>query len=144
MAAFKATFFILTIVAGAWLIAISAVLFSLDAFDTGDNKTKTVADGSVYIAAFLLVLALNVAVIGPGLLLLQPLRLWRLLRSQKRATTPRQQFRGAWIYHYDCDAFSDILLHIQPHIHALTTPHSQLAPVSWASSLPPPSLFSSH
>jgi hypothetical protein len=53
-----------------------------------------VADGSIYMSALALVIVLNVAVIFPGLLLLQPVRLWHLRRAEKEALTPRQTFRG--------------------------------------------------
>jgi len=41
-----------------------------------------------------LALVLNVAIIFPACLLLQPFRLWRVLRAEKQAVTPRQRFRG--------------------------------------------------
>jgi len=55
-----------------------------------------VASGSIYIGAFLLALVLSVAIIAPGLLMLQPIRAWRLLRAEKRAITPRQRFRASY------------------------------------------------
>jgi hypothetical protein len=42
----------------------------------------------------LLAMVLNAAIIAPGLLLLQPFQLWRVMRAQRRAVTPRQRFRG--------------------------------------------------
>jgi hypothetical protein len=87
-------FFILAAVATIWLIAIGAILFAMQAFSAGGPTTKTVADGSIYMSALALVIVLNVAVIFPALLLLQPVRLWHLRRAEKEAVTPRQTFRG--------------------------------------------------
>lgn len=39
---------------------------------------------------------LNIAVIVPGLYLLQPKRLWRYMRKARTLTTPRQRFRRAY------------------------------------------------
>ena len=45
-------------------------------------------------SAFFLALVVNVAIIVPGLLLLQPSRLRKILWHERRAITPRQRFRG--------------------------------------------------
>ncbi|KAF8587371.1 hypothetical protein K439DRAFT_1630859 [Ramaria rubella] len=99
--AFKATFFILTVVCCIWLVACGSMIFALEAFASSSGRTQTVASGSVYFSAFLLVLIINVAIISPALLLLQPLRLWRLLRREKSALTPRQRFRAVYPRVYD-------------------------------------------
>lgn len=39
-------------------------------------------------------IVVNVAIIFPALLLLQPFRLWRVIRTERQAVTPRQRFRG--------------------------------------------------
>lgn len=91
---FKATFFILTAVATIWLIAVGSILFALRAFDTNNDRTKTVANGSVYMSALALTIMINVAIIFPALLLLQPIRLWKVMHRLRGAITPRQQFRG--------------------------------------------------
>lgn len=96
--AFKATFYVLTFVATIWIVAVGAVIFGLEAIDRSQARTSTIANGSTYIAVLLLVLVLNAAVIAPGLQMLQPLRLWKVHRAQKRAITPRQYFRGTCIF----------------------------------------------
>ena len=91
---FKTTFWILTIIALIWLFTIGAVLFAMGAFNTGVLQSAAVANGAIYMSAFALMLIMNVAVIFPALLLLQPIRLWRVLRAEREAVTPRQRFRG--------------------------------------------------
>ena len=92
--AFKATFYVLTFVATAWIIAVGAMVFGIEAFNTSRARSKTVADGTTYIAVLLMVIVLNASVIAPGLMMLQPVRLWKVWRAQQRAITPRQMFRG--------------------------------------------------
>lgn len=91
---FKLTFFILTAVAAIWLILVGALLFAAQAFSAGTSTSQTVANGSIYMSALAMVIVLNVAVIFPALLMLQPVRLWRLTRAEREALTPRQGFRG--------------------------------------------------
>lgn len=91
---FKITFFILVAIAAIWLITVGSLLFAVQAFSTDRSKSQTVANGSIYMSVLALVIVLNVAVISPALLLLQPFRLWRLRRAEKEAITPRQTFRG--------------------------------------------------
>lgn len=92
---FKITFFALTVVAGLFLITVGALIFALHAFSEGSGVASSVANGSIYIMVLCLALIINLAIIIPGLLLLQPTRLWRVLRAEKQAVTPRQRFRGA-------------------------------------------------
>ena len=78
---------------GVWLTAIGAVLYAVNAFqDSGAGKT--VADGSILMTVLVLALVINVAIVAPGLLMLQPFRLWWVVRNERRAITPRQRFRG--------------------------------------------------
>lgn len=79
-------------------MAIGAVLFSMQAFNTGTDPTLSLSNGAVYMSILALALIINVAIILPGCLLLQPLRLWRVIRAEKAAITPRQRFRGALPY----------------------------------------------
>lgn len=90
----KLMFYTLAIVVAAFTITVGALLFALEAFSLGDEIAKTVSTGCVYMGAFAFVLIINVAVIYPGLMLLQPFRLWRVLLSERDAVTPRQRFRG--------------------------------------------------
>lgn len=92
--AFKATFWVIVIIAGVWIVAASAILFGARAFDTGNGEAPTIANGSVATAVFLLFIVINIAIIVPGLLLLQPVSLWRQYRRKRQAYTPRQLFRG--------------------------------------------------
>lgn len=79
------------------MIGLGAILFSLQSLDVGSQETTTVAEGAIYTAAFILVLGLNFAFIAPGMLLLQPVRLWRVWFARWKALTPRQHFRGTYL-----------------------------------------------
>src|SRR5205807_4468408 len=94
MFAVKLVFYTLAVVVAAFTITVGALLFALEAFSLGDDIAKTVSIGYVYMGAFAFVLIINVAVIYPGLMLLQPFRLWSILHSERDAVTPRQRFRG--------------------------------------------------
>ena len=92
---FKTMFWLFTIVAGVWLFAVGAVLFSMHALSMDSGVARSIANGAIYLSAFAMVLVLNVAIIFPGLLLLQPIRLWRVARAERASVTPRQRFRGS-------------------------------------------------
>lgn len=92
--AFKAIFWVLVIVAGIWIVTAGSVIIGLRGLDNGHNASSTIANGSVATAIFLLIILLNIAIIVPGLSLLQPVRLWKLWKAKKHARTPRQLFRG--------------------------------------------------
>ncbi|CAL1693980.1 unnamed protein product [Somion occarium] len=98
---FRITFYILTIIAAIWLFSIGAILFSMGAFNTQTLESASVANGAIYMSAFALMLIMNVAVIFPALLLLQPIRLWRVVRAEREAVTPRQRFRAVYPRTYD-------------------------------------------
>jgi hypothetical protein len=91
---FKITFFVLAIVVTIWLIVIGAILFSMRTLSSNSGSAGSVASGSVYMAVLCLAIIFNIAIIVPACLLLQPFRLWRVLRAEKQAITPRQRFRG--------------------------------------------------
>jgi hypothetical protein len=93
---FKVTFFVLTAVGAVWLVAIGAVLFSAQAISTNTKPTISLANGAVYMSILALALIINVAIIFPACLLLQPIRLWHVIRAEKQAVTPRQRFRGVF------------------------------------------------
>ena len=92
--AFKAVFWVFVIVAGIWIVTAGSLIVGLRGLDNGINASSSIANGSVTTAIFLLIILLNIAIIAPGLLLLQPVRLWKLWKAKKRARTPRQLFRG--------------------------------------------------
>ena len=92
--AFKAMFWVFVIVSGIWIVTAGALIVGLKGLDNGNNASSSIANGSVATAIFLLIILLNIAIIAPGLLLLQPVRLWKLWKAKKRARTPRQLFRG--------------------------------------------------
>jgi len=98
--AFRTTFVVLTIMGAAWLTAIGAVLYAVNAFQSA-GAGKTVADGSILMTVLALALIINVAIVAPGLLMLQPIRLWRVVRNERRAITPRQRFRAVYPAVYD-------------------------------------------
>ena len=94
---FKVTFFVLTVVGTLWTLAIGAILFSMQAIDNNTGITRSLASGAMYMSTFILALILNVAVIIPACLVLQPFQLWAVVRAEKHAITPRQNFRGMYI-----------------------------------------------
>lgn len=94
--AFKAVFWVIVIVAGVWIVTAASLIFGARALDTQTRTASSVANGSVAAALFLFLITINLAIIVPGLLLLQPIHLWRMRRRQKRATTPRQHFRAIY------------------------------------------------
>ncbi|KAI0328490.1 hypothetical protein GY45DRAFT_1355089 [Cubamyces sp. BRFM 1775] len=98
---FKTLFYILLIVGGVWMSTTGAILFSLQALSTDSGGSRSVANGAIYMSAFATVLVFNVAIIIPGLLMLQPIRLWKVLRAEKAAVTPRQRFRAVYPRTYD-------------------------------------------
>lgn len=93
---FKITFFVLTAVSALWLVVIGAVLFSAQAISTNTKPAISLSNGAVYMSILALALIINVAIIFPACLLLQPIRLWRVIRAEKQAVTPRQRFRGVF------------------------------------------------
>ena len=90
----KAMFYVIVCVAVIGLVAAGALLFAFGALSRGTRASKTVADGSIYIAILALAIIINVAIASPALLMLQPLHLRHVLRAQRTARTPRQRFRG--------------------------------------------------
>ncbi|KAF4604854.1 hypothetical protein EYR40_003636 [Pleurotus pulmonarius] len=98
--AFKATFFLITFVVGLWIITVGSLLFAFEAFssDPAGNRERSssVANGSIYLSAFALAIIVNGAIIFPGLLVLQPIRLWKVMNAEKQAVTPRQRFRAVY------------------------------------------------
>ncbi|KAI8990545.1 hypothetical protein BD414DRAFT_413825 [Trametes punicea] len=125
---FKIMFYLLLIVGGAWMFTTGAILFSIQAFSTDIGESQTVANGAIYMGAFALTLVLDVAIISPGLLLLQPIRLWRIVRAEKAAVTPRQRFRAVYPQSYDpyyaasCSVFAIILASAFVLIYPLLAP----------------------
>lgn len=101
LTAFRTTFVLLTVMGGVWLTAVGAVLYAVNAFQEG-GAGKTVADGSILMTVLALALIINVAIVAPGLLMLQPFRLWRVVRNERRVITPRQRFRGMLSHSYFC------------------------------------------
>lgn len=97
----KLVFYTITVVVATFTITAGALLFALEAFSLEVDIAKTVATGCVYMSAFAFVLVINVAVLFPGLMLLQPFRLWCVLRSEQDAVTPRQRFRAVYPTTYD-------------------------------------------
>ncbi|KAJ3857286.1 hypothetical protein EV368DRAFT_30619 [Lentinula lateritia] len=98
---FKITLVFVTLVVGLLLIAVGGLLFALEAFSTGITPSRAVANGSIYMAVLAMTIILQIAIIFPGLLLLQPHRLWNVIRAEKNAITPRQRFRSVYPRSYD-------------------------------------------
>ncbi|KAF5392490.1 hypothetical protein D9757_002324 [Collybiopsis confluens] len=91
---FKTTFLFMTVVVGLLLLTIGGLLFAIEAFSSGTTPGQAVADGSIYMTVLATAIIFQVAIIIPGLLLLQPRRLWNVVRAEKRAITPRERFRA--------------------------------------------------
>jgi calcium permeable stress-gated cation channel len=98
---YKATFIFLTFITAVVIVVVGALLFAMQAFSTGETPSRSVANGSIYMAALLLTIIVQIAIIFPGILLLQPSRLWNVVRAEKQAITPRQRFRGEHVISYD-------------------------------------------
>lgn len=94
LAVFKTVFYLLVGVGGMWLFAVGAVLFAFGALSRSLDRSLTVANGAIYMSAFAMILIVNVAIISPALLMIQPFHLWQVLRGERSAVTPRQRFRG--------------------------------------------------
>ncbi|KAJ6620255.1 hypothetical protein B0H10DRAFT_2163535 [Mycena sp. CBHHK59/15] len=97
---FRAMFYILVAIGAIWLITVGALVYTLQAFNADSDSTlqqsQSVANGAIYMSILALSLIFTVAIVFPGLLLLQPIRLWHVLRAEKRALTPRQRFRAVY------------------------------------------------
>jgi hypothetical protein len=130
---FKTTFFLLATVGTIWIVAIGTLLYAMNALNMGSQETKTLANGSIYLAVLAFALVINVAIIAPALLMLQPLRLWHVVRSEKQAITPRQRFRGSYGRPH-CKLCTHQYLS-QQGTHDLTIPPMRLELAFWPSSL---------
>lgn len=97
---FKTVFYILTVVGGIALFTAGAVLFAMHSWSIDIGSSASVADGIIYMSVLALLLLLVVAVTFPGLLLLQPIRLIRVVRNEREAITSRQRFRGQSVAKY--------------------------------------------
>lgn len=85
---------VIVLICGVWLVTIGGILFATDALANNHAQAPTVAEGAVYIAILMMLILFNLAIIAPGLQLLQPVRMMKVMRAQKKAVTPRQRFRG--------------------------------------------------
>ena len=85
-------------------MTIAALEFATQGLAEDLQPSRSVGDGAAYysesslsmgltLAWFAFVVLLNMAIIVPGLLLLQPIRLLRYLSQRRSAITPRQKFR---------------------------------------------------
>ena len=129
---FKIVFFVLTAVGCLWLVAVGAVIFSLQSLSGGEAITRSLANGSVYLSILCLTVIINVAIIFPAILLLQPSRLWHVLRAEKQAITPRQRFRGMFL----CHGWSIVMLTaLKLFTLGLTTPPMPSVLAYWLSFL---------
>ncbi|KIY50674.1 hypothetical protein FISHEDRAFT_38817, partial [Fistulina hepatica ATCC 64428] len=99
---FKIVFYLLATFGTLFLTAVGALIFAVGTYNDSSLETaRTIADGAIYMTALMVCLVINAAIIFPGLLLLQPFRLWRTLRAQKMAVTPRQVFRAIYPTPFD-------------------------------------------
>ncbi|KAI0066505.1 hypothetical protein BV25DRAFT_1820469 [Artomyces pyxidatus] len=92
----KAVFYIVIAVGAVWLVVSGAILFAFGSLSRNSQRTTTIADGSIYISVLVLAIVINLALIAPALLMLQPFRLRHVLRAEKAAVTPRQRFRAVY------------------------------------------------
>lgn len=78
-------------------------------------------------SAMALSIIVQVAIIIPGLLLLQPVRLWKLVREERQAVTPRQRFRGMAMAIHRCTWLTFVQLYtLVPTTHPLQPVHAFL------------------
>lgn len=94
-ATYKTVVNVFSVAGGIWLIAVSSVIFATPAFTENTPGTQLVADGSIYMTFIAFQVAL-ISLVVPPILAIRPLRLWRLLRQQRDAVTPRQMFRAIY------------------------------------------------
>lgn len=109
---FKVVFYFFAIASTFWIVAVGAILFSVQALVDGRSRVTTIANGSVYMGLLATAIVLNMAIIFPGVIILQPIRLWRVARAERNAITPRQRFRGQSGFFY--------YLTNPPTLHALS------------------------
>ncbi|WVQ76699.1 hypothetical protein IAR50_006373 [Cryptococcus sp. DSM 104548] len=91
--AYKATFWLLLWVMLVWVILTIALEYASQNLIQGVQKARGVGDGTIWSSWFIFVLLLNLAIIAPGLYLLQGKRLSNYLARRGKAVTPRQLFR---------------------------------------------------
>jgi hypothetical protein len=90
----KAMFYTILCAGVIGLTTAGALLYAFGSLSQGTRRSKTVADGYIYITVLVLTIIVIISATSPALLVLQPLRLRRVLRAEKAAKTPRQRFRG--------------------------------------------------
>jgi hypothetical protein len=95
----KAMFYVVICVGVIGLATSGALLYAFGALSRGTRVSETVADGYAYITILVLAIIIILSATYPALLVLQPLRLRRVLRAERAAKTPRQRFRGTIIVH---------------------------------------------
>ncbi len=100
-----------------WLTGVGGILFALQAFNAGSNETRSIANGAVYMTVLVLTIVINLMIIVPGVLMLQPLRLWNVLKTERQAVTPRQRFRGRILYFCQDKTGSDISIAVYPRTY---------------------------
>ncbi|KZT74967.1 hypothetical protein DAEQUDRAFT_659370 [Daedalea quercina L-15889] len=93
---FKTVFYVITVVGGIAFFTAGAVLFAMHSWSIDIGDSASVADGIIYMSVLALLVLLVAAVIFPGVLLLQPIRLIRVVRHEKEAVTSRQRFRAVY------------------------------------------------
>ncbi|WVQ97737.1 hypothetical protein IAU59_004851 [Kwoniella sp. CBS 9459] len=91
--AFKGTFYLLLFICVVVMLLIASLEYGLAGFRTGVQEGRIISDGAIFSTWFIFVLLLNLAFIVPALYLLQPIRLYRYLKTRQHAVTPRQKFR---------------------------------------------------
>lgn len=132
--AFRITFYILATLVTIWLTGIGGILFALQAFSAGSNETRSIANGAVYMTVLALTIVINLTIIVPGVLMLQPLRLWNILKAERQAVTPRQRFRGKILHFYhDKSSFETSFFCSQPFIPGPTIQYLPSVLLFWAS-----------
>ncbi|TFK77484.1 hypothetical protein BDN72DRAFT_46203 [Pluteus cervinus] len=93
---FKVIFYLFTFASGLWIVAVGAILFGLQSLIEGESRVETIANGSVYMGLLAMAIIINIAIIFPALIVLQPFRLWRVAKAERSAVTPRQRFRALY------------------------------------------------
>ncbi|KAM6498584.1 hypothetical protein JOM56_006532 [Amanita muscaria] len=96
----KISFFLSAMVTVGLIVA-TAFLSSIPAFTFKEATAISLADGSIASGILLLAIVTTITIIFPGLLLLQPVHLWRVTQAQRDAITPRQRFRALYPLTYN-------------------------------------------
>ncbi|TFL07410.1 hypothetical protein BDV98DRAFT_557831 [Pterulicium gracile] len=104
---FKLVFAVLCAISTACVVVVGALLFTVPNFNPSEglqrpeSNSRVLAEGAIYMSILAFSIVITVAFIVPGIFLLQPHRLWRVVKTERSAITPRQRFRAMYPRSFD-------------------------------------------